>query len=208
MKPQLLLSLFATVIATTTLGQNTNTVGTNDPHDAKKGTWIGVTGTVESTSPGSFQLDYGDGNIKVELEPSSTKKHDFIKDEHVRVFGVVDDGFFKARTIRAHAVYVESLRSYVCTTEGAEAICSSFAPTILSGMVVHGRVTKVDKNSMTVDEGDRQITIDTDAMNTANVGTGTAQAAQVGDMVTVLGHMDEGLFSRKMKADAVEVVQE
>jgi hypothetical protein len=207
MNTQLPILLFSALFTTAAMAQDTRTRGTTDPHDLDEGSWIGIAGNVESTSPGSFVLDYGDGTIKVELEPSSTKQHAFIKDEQVRVFGVVDAGFFKGKTIQAHAVYVESMKSYVCTTEGAEAVCSTFAPTILSGVVVYGRVTAVDKNSVKVDEGDRVIEIDTSALTSAESGAPQPAAVQVGDVVTVLGHMDEGLFSRKLKADSIEVAQ-
>jgi hypothetical protein len=206
MRPQLPLLLFTALFTTAAMAQDTRTRGTNDPHGLGDGSWIGIAGHVESTSPGSFVLDYGDGTIKVGLEPSSTRQHEFIQDEQVRVYGVVDGGFFKAKTIQAHAVYVESLKTYACTTEGAEPVIASFAPTIFSGVVIHGRVTQVSKDNITVDEGDRQIVVDTGALDTAS-GAGMAPAAKVGDVVTVLGHMDEGLFSRKLKAGSLEVVR-
>jgi hypothetical protein len=172
-----------------------------------EGSWIGITGQVESTSPGSFMLDYGDGTIKVELAPSSTRKHDFIKDEQVKVYGVVDDGFFKGRTIKAHAVYVESMKSYACTTEGSEPVIAAFAPTIYSGVVLHGRVTDVDPGTVKVDEGDRVIEVDTSELPAARENAGKDPAVEVGDMVTVVAHIDEGLFARKLRASSMEVVR-
>src|SRR5262245_10704873 len=116
MKPHLPIILLA-ALSTTTMAQDTRPRRTNDPPGHPDGSWIGISGHVESTSPGSFMLDYGDGTIKVELEPTSTKQHAFIQDEKVIVYGIVDAGLFKARTIKAHAVYVESMKAYACTTE-------------------------------------------------------------------------------------------
>ena len=201
------LTISAVLFGTALFAQNTPQRGTTDPYDYHDGSWIGVAGQVESTAPGSFVLNYGDGTIKVELEPSSTKSHDFIKDEHVRVFGVVDDGLFKARTIKADAVYVDSMKDYVCTTSGAAATCASFAPVILSGIVVHGLVTSVGANTIQLDRGDREIQVDTSELENSAGDTGAGKDVQVGDLVTVLGHMDDGLFSRKLKASSVEVDQ-
>jgi hypothetical protein len=118
---------------------------------------------------------------------------------------VVDAGLFKAKTIKAQAVYVESLESYVCSTEGAETVCASFAPTIFSGVVVHGRVTAVSPGTVNVDDGDKVIGIDTSGLVTATGDKGMAPAAKVGDLVTVVGHMDDGFFSRKLKAVSMEI---
>ncbi len=200
------LTLLCTLLTTGAVAQDTPTRGTDDPHKRADGSWIGVSGTVASTSPGAFVLDYGDGTIKVELEPSSTKQHDFIQDEQVRVYGVVDAGLFKGKTIQARAVYVESMKTYACTTEGSEAICAAFAPVIYSGVVVHGRVSAVKTGSLTLDEGDRMVEVDTKAMSNPT-GAPTASDPKVGDLVTVVGHMDEGFFSRKLKADSVEIVK-
>jgi hypothetical protein len=207
METRLVVLLTIASFTLTTVAQNVPNHGAHDPHQVAEGSWVGITGQVESTSPGSFMLDYGDGNIKVQLEPTSTKKHDFIKDEQVRVYGVMDDGFFTAKTIKAHAVYVESLKSYACTTEGAETICSSFAPVIYSGVVVHGRVTAASPGTVQVDDGDKVINIDTSDLQTASGDKGMAPAAKEGDLVTVMGHMDEGFFSRKLKALSMEIVQ-
>ena len=204
MRTKLPILLITACFASGVGAQDTRSSGTNDPHDYGDGSWIGIAGHVESTSPNSFMLDYGDGTIKVELEPLSTQKHDFIQNEQVRVFGVVDDGFFKGKTIKAHGVYVESMKTYACTTEGAETRITSFAPTILSGVVVHGRVTAVGEDNVKVDEGERVIEIDTSALGGE---AGVGPVVKTGDLVTVVGHMDDGLFSRKLKATSLDVVQ-
>lgn len=200
--PLLLTFLF---FATIGMAQNVPMPGADDPHKAVEGSWVGITGQVTSVSPGSFVLNYGNGTIKVELEPTSTKQHEFIKDEHVRVYGVVDAGLFRSKTIKAHAVYVESLKSYACTTEGAEAVCASFAPVIYSGVLVHGRVTAVSPGTVHVDDGDKVIDIDTSDLAVVNGVRTTAPTVNTGDRVTVIGHMDEGFFSRQLKADSIEV---
>ena len=199
--------LFVTLASTATWAQDTQTRGNNDPHDRGDGSWIGITGHVESTAPGSFILDYGDGTIKVELEPTSSQQHAFIQDEKVRVYGAVDAGLFKAKTIKAHAVYVESMKTYVCTTEGAEPVLTSFAPTIFSGVMIHGRVTAVNGSTLMVDEGDQLIEVDASKLDTAAGGTATGAPVKVGDLVTVVGHMDEGLFTHKLEASSLDIVR-
>ena len=124
MKIPLAFALLTILPCTSTLAQETPDRGTNDPHDQAEGSWIGISGEVETTSSEGFVLDYGPGTIKVELPSNSTKQRTFLKDEQVRVYGVMDDGFFSGKTIKAHAVYVESLKAYACTVEGAEAKCS------------------------------------------------------------------------------------
>ncbi len=205
MEARLSVLLLAASISVAAWAQVEPGPGTNNPHQVPEGSWVGITGQVESTGPGSFMLDYGKGTIKVDLEPTSTKQHAFIKDEQVRVYGLVDDGFFKAKTIKAHAVYVESLQTYACTTEGAEVFCASFAPVVYSGVVVHGRVTAVSPGNVQVDDGEKLIGVDTSALEAAQGENVMATTAKVGDLVTVVGHMDEGLFSRKLEAVSLEI---
>lgn len=203
MERTLSLLLCCALASMATIAQETPDRGNAYPRDVPDGSWIGISGRVESTSSGSFMLNYGNGTIKVELQPTATNLHDFIKDEEVDVYGIVDDGFFKRRTIKAHAVYVESLRSYVCTLEGSEAKCASFAPEILSGVVVHGRVTRSDGRTIRVDEGDREIAVDVSSVAVNEAGQ---EKPVVGDMVTVLGFMDDGFFSQKLKASSITIV--
>ena len=205
MHKPLSLAFLTALMSMTAMAQDIPDRGTTDPHAQAEGTWIGITGEVESTSSEGFVLDYGPGTIKVQLEANSDKQRKFLKDEQVRVYGVMEDGFFSGKTIRAHAVYVESLKQYVCTTEGAETKCASFAPAIFSGVVVHGRVTKADADKIEIESGDESLAVDLSALKGEGTASATRPAPQVGDVVTVLGHMDEGIFTRKLMASSLEI---
>ena len=149
-------------------------------------------------SDNKFVLDHGDGNITVELQPGERlkKDHKFIKDEKVRVFGMVDADFFSQTTILARAVYVESLSTYVYQTDGTDAFLHVSTPVIESGTVVQGVVKKVKDDKVVLDEGDRSITVDTSFLGKdEHSKTRDGAAISEGDIIVAVGVMDKDFWS-------------
>ena len=194
----------ATLCAQTT-GTETTTGTAKEPTEVQNpkaeddGSWIALSGTVKSTGNNDFILDHGNGTITVKLQPENKIEgdHKFIKDEKVRVFGVVDDNFFKATTILARAVYVESLSTFVYRTDGVDDFLQVAMPVIPSGTVVQGRITKMEENKLMLDEGDRNIMVDTSILSKdedPNTMENTKDL-KVGDQVVAVGVMDKDFWS-------------
>ncbi len=181
----------------------------DDPYAEDDGSWIGISGSVESTGAGDFVLNYGDGTITVELADDTTKAHKFIENERVMVFGIVDEKLFRSTTIQARAVFVESLSTYVHVADGAGERLKSITPTIVSGTVVQGRVTGITAKNLTLDQGDRMITVDLTRMEHNPLeATGRDRIAQ-GDLVTALGDIDQTFWKgHVLRASSIEVVRE
>jgi uncharacterized protein YdeI (BOF family) len=203
-----ILSLLITTYAAASLyaqntGTNTSTAKepgeVQNPRAQDDGSWIALSGTVKSTGNNDFVLDHGSGTITVKLQPENKIEgdHKFIEDEKVRVFGVVDDNFFKATTILARAVYVESLSTFVYRTDGVDDFVEVAMPVIPSGTVVQGRITKMEENKIVLDEGDRNIMVDTSIL-TKDEDPNTMENTKdlkVGDHVVAVGVMDKDFWT-------------
>ena len=173
--------------------------------NADDGSWIGISGTVETTSAGSFVLDYGDGNIKVNVAPNAADPHEFTANEAVTVYGLLDEGFFKGSTINARTVYLDSQKTYACSSDGADGRVAAFVPAIHTGTVVYGRVTKVSGNDFMVDEGDNMVTVDASALKEKLEAD--APAIHVGDHVAVVGEINKSFFTGKeLEATSMTVI--
>ncbi len=176
-----------------------NTMQQQDPRSQDDGSWIAIKGTVKSVGHDDFLLDHGNGTITVKLQPEEAqeKEHEFIKDESVTVFGVVDENFFKSTTILARAVYVESLSTYVYRTDGVDEFITMATPVIPSGTVVHGTIKKVEADKIMIDEGDRMITVDTSLL-TKDEDPATLESTaglSEGDEVVAVGVMDKDFWT-------------
>ncbi len=208
MRMQLILTAFCAVLmGTNAVAQDTQLRAKEAPNAQTDGTWVGVHGTVESTSSGSFVLDYGSGNIKVIVDPSATNPYEFTANEAVTVYGVIDEGFFKATTLRARTIHLDGQKRYACTTDGADAKVVEFVPAMYAGMLVHGRVSGKTATLVMVDQGDRTVTVDISKLVPVPNGGNDGTKVQEGDYVTVVGQMDQGLFSgRKFVATSMTVM--
>ena len=203
----ILTALCVATMGSIAVAQDTQLRANETPNAQTDGTWVGVHGTVESTSTGTFMLDYGEGSIKVIVDPSAANPHEFKANEAVTVYGVIDEGFFKATTLRARTIHLDGQKRYACTTDGADAKVVGFVPAMYAGMLVHGRVSGRTATSVIVDQGDRTVTVDISMLVPVPDGNNELTEVQEGDYVTVVGQMDQGLFTgRKFVATSMTVM--
>lgn len=180
-----------------------------NPYLKPDDTWITISGTVESVTRDSFELDYGDGTITVEMDDGDRDADGYklIAGDKVTVNGLIDDDFYETTKIEASSVFVEKLG----TTFFASAIDEEdyiptviAAPVIVSAIEVRGTVTEVNGDEFTIDTALREITVDVDEMSYNPLDEEGYQKIEVGDYVKVNGEIDEGLFeNREIKADYV-----
>jgi len=177
-----------------------------DPYAEDDGSWIGIPGTVEKVGAGNFVLNYGDGTITVELADDTTRFHQFMENERVMVFGIVDERLFRSTTIQARAVFAESLSTFVRVVDGTTERLESITPTLVSGTVVQGRVTGVTAKHLSLDQGDRMITVDLTRLQTVNDGTTGLARYKKGDRITVIGDMDRSFWKgHVIRASSIDV---
>ncbi len=207
MKTHLSVLALCTLFSATMMAQDTRSSGENSPLKAAAGSWVGVSGTVESTSKGTFVLDYGDGNITVNVDPEASNPHEFKANEAVTVYGILDEGFFTATTINARTVYLNSQKSYACSTGNSADEVISFVPAVYAGTLIHGRVTKVDGTNIMVDEGSRMISVDVATLEAEMKNSTGFPEVDAGDLITAVGTMDKGFFTgRTLEATSMEVI--
>ena len=72
-----------------------------DPYELANNTWISLSGTVHAVSPDTFELDYGEGNITVEMDDGDrdADAYKLLHGDKVTVNGLIDDDLFEMRTI-------------------------------------------------------------------------------------------------------------
>ena len=189
------------------------------PYTALDEEWISLTGEVTSTSLHGFELDYGDASITVEMDDwDSYDESQLIDDgERVTVYGRVDNALFEQRTIEAGAVYVFSRNVYYHASSADEEGdfdmpgIENVYPYPQEGhwVQISGTVEAIGGRDFTLDIGYDDFNVDTGAMNYNPLDDVGYQQIDVGDRVSVWGHMDYGLFeNRELMAETVVTVRE
>ncbi len=179
------------------------------PYQKPAGTWITISGTVETVLADSFTLDYGDGTIIVEMDDGDrdADAYKLMKDDEVTVTGRVDNTFYDTTSIEASSVYVKNLNTYFYASalDEEDLYYITYWPAIATTQtVVTGTVTSVNDEEFTLDTGPRQLTVEVEDMAYDPLDDEGYQRIDVGDVVSVAGQMDYDLFEgRELVADAI-----
>jgi len=179
-----------------------------DPYAKQDDTWITISGEVETVSPDAFTLDYGDGMITVEMDDGDRDADGYklLKGDRVTVYGVVDDDLFEARSIEASSVYVENLNTYffASAVDEEDVLVTFTTPIVVSELVVQGTVTNVGFDQFSIDNGTREITVETDDLAYNPLDDEGYQKITEGDVVRVIGETEpDFMMGRVVSADAV-----
>ena len=203
---QTLLTSFFIIVMTVFLA---TTAMAENPYEKPDNTWISISGKVKSVSADSFLLDYGEGEITVEMDDGDrdADAYKLIAGDEVTVNGMIDDDFFEKTTIEASSVYVEKLG----TTFFASAVdeedyyfVTLTTPVILSSLTVQGTVTSVSDEEFTLNTGLRSLTVEVEEMFYNPLDDDGFQKIEEGDFVRVTGTMDDDLFEgREMVAESI-----
>lgn len=165
-----------------------------DPYALPDETWITINGEVRSVSPDEFVLDFGEGNIVVEMDDGDRDADAYVllEGDRVTVNGRIDDGFFETTTIEASSVYVEKLGTYFYASSVDEEgdLVAVVEPVVVSAAVIRGTVTEVNDDEFKLDTGAREITVETEDMLYDPLDDLGYQKIDVGDRVSVVGEMD------------------
>jgi uncharacterized protein YdeI (BOF family) len=205
-----LIATAAASLATTALAAET--ASAPHPYQKPDETWIALSGTVESAKPDSFVLDYGEGNIIVEMddwdwyaEGAALKKGD-----EVTVYGDIDDDLFEVASIEANSVYVKGLNSFFFASANDEEDpwrTATFVPS--SETTIRGTVQSIKDRELTLDTGEGSLTINTLTMAYNPVDKDGFQQVEKGDLISVTGHMDRAFFGdREFNAESIITISE
>ncbi len=85
-----------------------------NPYAMEDNSWISINGEVTSVTADAFELDYGDGQITVEMDDGDRDADGYklMMGDEVRVSGMIDDDFYDLTTIEASSVYVKNIDTY------------------------------------------------------------------------------------------------
>ena len=180
-----------------------------NPRNKPDRSCVSVSGVVASANDHSFILDYGKGQIIVEMDDWDWygEGKSLLDGDKVTVYGRIDDDLFETASIEASSVYVENLNTFFYANDADEedlAFGIYPTPIVVSWLDLTGTVTEVDGREFTLDTGKRKIQIDTINMPYNPMDDQGFQKIRKGDRVKAFGHMDYDLFEKKeLMADSV-----
>lgn len=166
--------------------------------------WVSLTGKVKSVSDRSFELDYGKGQVTVEVDDFDWRDENAIATgDDVTVTGMIDQDFYESQTVEASSVFVDELSTYFYASSADEENgyysypVSNYA-TDDEWITVTGTVVEDTGDRITIDTGGRNLAVDT-----SDVAFGLE--VDPGARVSVYGEMDDAdLFEgREIVASSV-----
>ncbi|WP_417427310.1 hypothetical protein [Hoeflea sp.] len=172
-----------------------NTTMENKPDDS----FVSISGTVASAAADSFQLDYGEGLITVEMDDWDwyPEAAGLLGGDNVTVYGVIDDDMLETKSIEATSVFVKGLNTYFYASGSDEedVVYNAITePRLAARIDVTGTVESINGREFTIDIGSRDLTVDTSGMTYNPLDDEGFQMVDVDDRVKVTGSMDYALF--------------
>jgi len=176
------------------------------------GTWINIDGTVDKLGPDMFVLDYGEGNVTVEMDDvdRDADAYKLVKGDKVTVSGMIDDDLYETATIEAGSVYVEKLGTYFSANsmDDEDSYISVSMPVVVSRATVQGRISIIGDDEFTLDTGPRKLTVQTQTMPYDPLDDVGYQKLKVGDYVSVTGAIQKIFFEHQViKASSVTTLR-
>lgn len=152
--------------------------------------WINLSGTVVTTAPNSFVLDYGDDTVTVEMDDWDWFREGqaLAPGDPVVVTGKVDDDLWQAKRIEASSVYAKNLNTYFFASGADEedlVTSTVYVPPIVTSSDSTGYVTGVEGQEFTIGSGTAAIRVDT-----SSLAANKRPAVKIGDRVYVWGDLD------------------
>ena len=174
-----------------------------NPYALEDDSWISINGEVTSVTADAFELDYGDGQITVEMDDGDRDADGYklMMGDEVRVSGMIDDDFYDLTTIEASSVYVKNIDTYFyASAMDEEDIGYSIISPSVTDTVVQGTITSVDANGeqFTLDSGLQELTVEVDELTYNPLDNEGFQQLDVGDRVSVQGSIDHDFFEGRV----------
>lgn len=177
---------------------------------AVDGGFITLDGTVLSTAPDTFVLDYGDGEVTVEMDDWDWYREGqaLVPGDEVAVTGRFDQDLYEQAKVEASIVYVEDLQTaYYANPADEEALGASAGVTIYPRNVdVTGRVAAVDGTTFTLEAPSGAFRVDVSNLAENPLDNEGERRIEAGDRVYAWGDLQlAGLDSRLMAEGVVSL---
>ncbi len=181
--------------------------------DRPDSSWISLSGTIAAVGGDSFTLDFGTGEVLVEMDDWDwyNEAHGLAAGDRVTVYGLIDDDMFERRTIEASAVYVDKWQTYYyASAADEESGYYTYPLSVLADegdwVTVTGTVQSIDGREMTIDTGRFDVDVDTDRLTYNPFAPERLETVEVGSRVSVYGRVDDADFFEGREIEAVSVV--
>lgn len=183
-----------------------------NPYVQRDASWITLKGEVKSAGTDTFVLDYGSGEIVVEMDDGDRlgDAYKLMPGDEVTVSGRIDDDFFASTSIEASSVYVENLgETFFANPVDDEQIADLRSLTALApedDYHLIGTVSGVGETGFTIDTGGRQLRVDVDQLGYDPLDDEGFMKIEKGDRVSVSGKLEtDPLQGREL--DAGEIIE-
>jgi uncharacterized protein YdeI (BOF family) len=168
--------------------------------------WVSLTGKVKSVSDSSFILDYGKGEVAVEVDDFEWRDENAVAaGDDVTVTGMVDQDFYEGRKVEASSVFVDQLDTYFYASSADEEggyysyPVSDYASDD-EWVTVTGTVVRREDETLTVDTGGQKLSVDVSSV-------GSDLKVDPGARVSVYGEMDDADLFEGRELVATSVVR-
>ena len=182
-----------------------------DPESEPDNTWLSLSGSVASAQSEQFMLDYGEGEITVEMDDwdSYGDAWPLDKGDEVTVYGEIDDGLYEEDKIEASSVYVDGLDTFFYASAADEEEIGEWS---LDTNAEFGDLTYIGTvetvapttDSFTIDTGAQELTVFTGRLLYDPLDDEGFQKIEPGDRVSVEGDADSDFFGKSdLFADSI-----
>lgn len=182
-----------------------------DPESKPDDTWLSLSGSVASVQSDQFMLDYGEGEITVEMDDWDSYGDAWPLDEgdEVTVYGEVDDALYEEDKIEASSVYVDGLDTFFYASAADEEEIGEWSVDTnaeFGDLTYIGTVETVSPmtDSFTIDTGAQELTVFTGRLLYDPLDDEGFQKIEPGDRVSVEGDADSDFFGKSdLFADSI-----
>ncbi len=171
-----------------------------NPYTAVNNTRITLNGTVVSADPSGFELDYGEGRVRVEMDGWQWYHADYpiIEGNRVRVHGKIDDDRWETTSIAADSVFLKDLNTYFYANEmdGKDIDAQADSEDPDKVFILRGTIKQINGREFLLDTGTKEVKVDTLEMPYNPLDNEGYQRLKPGDYVQVSGELDVDFFEK------------
>lgn len=165
---------------------------------APDGTFVSVSGRVAQARADQFVLDYGDGEMIVEMDDYDfyTEASALLVDDDVIVYGYIDDDFYEKRSLEASSVYVKDLGTqFYASGVDEESIPAPVVMDLRPRIELTGEVKRVTGGEFDLETSAGIIDVNVQSMSYDPLDDEGFQQIEPGDRVRVTGALGYELFA-------------
>lgn len=162
--------------------------------------WVRLDGTVVRTADDSFELNFGDGVITVEMDDwkGSKEARSIHPNDNVIVYGRIDRDLHRRKAVEAAGVYDERLQTTFFASAADEEAMGLWPQTNveLGKIALSGRVVSIAGKLLELDTGaSGKVTIDVSQLGYDPLDADGFQQIRVGNRIRVVGRLESAYFA-------------